>query len=125
LEKSSSFIPQARSIARAPARLAPASNVWLRNFLESSVTPALLNLRLQTQKTCPTKKLATDPLWMVARISRNFTFRRHHPLFTFVEIIRQMRTTRAIFALRRIVMALRIIASPYQRSAAGATVFAM
>src|SRR5258708_3955657 len=41
LAKSSSRSPQARSMARAPARLAPSINVWLRGFGAGCVTASL------------------------------------------------------------------------------------
>jgi hypothetical protein len=41
LAKSESPNPQARNIARAPARLAPSIKIWLRGFKVDSVTIAV------------------------------------------------------------------------------------
>src|SRR5215467_1070768 len=63
-EKSSSFKPEARSMARAPARLAPPMRAWLRNFGNGSLTiPVLSGFSKQNQK-------GHHPVWMMARISR-------------------------------------------------------
>jgi hypothetical protein len=90
LEKSSSFKPEARNMARAPERFAPWIKVLLRSFGLSSLTyvspdtgSALKgspNHLLQEIRNCK-KKLGHHLIWMMARVSRNFAVKPPSPAF--------------------------------------------
>src|SRR5579862_3317003 len=130
LVKSSSFRPEARSMARAPARLAPPIRAWLRNLGSGSLTLRSsqdLSVTDGGKKPChsksrlPRKAAATKTKGHHPDLDDGPNFSevrlRHHPLLPLGTTTLRIRTTPGIVQTCKqtgavrccVVMALRVI----------------